>query len=497
MKKILENITVYHVIIFITIFYFFNPTKNSSLDAYAYASYIKYNENLFLPHHLIYNFFLYTLIKPFNLLFNNINILLVSKYINAFFQILNLIVFYRILSKLSIPKREKLLFIIIVGFSFSLWRYGTENETYIIPITFSLLGSFYFLDFLKTSALKYVFYSGLFATIACLFHQIHFFWWLGLLIGTFFYTKKLKQTLVYGISALIVPLTYILVLVFYNNLALTPTNLVHFVFNDFYTGSAKTEFGWNNLFLIAISSVRTFFQVHSNIYFLIKNNILFAIPIVPLLYFGYKLIKVTLNKDLLHYRKLDEDSFVKSHILIFTLHFLFAFYAVGNVEFMVMLPFLIFLSVFIKYSVNKSLLNILALTLFIWNFSYGIYPNSHYKYYNDDVLVDFIIQHPNNKFLVKNDAVLNKFYYKTGIDNYNNILLSSKLTSANDFNKLIIENEIIYTDIINKPSIFNRQTITSKKSLNYDFSKFDKKFIMSYQGLYGASKIYQLKSTSK
>jgi len=215
-KNLIESVTTYQVVAFITLFYVFYPTNNSSLDAYAYTGDIKYAKNLFLPHHLIYNYFLYSLLKPFSLFLNNVNVLLFTKYINAFFQALNLIIFCKILTKLSIPKKEILLYIIIIGFSFSLWRFGTENETYIIPITFSLIGSFYFLNFLKTRYLKYILYSGFFATIACLFHQIHFFWWFGLLIGTTFYTKKLKYILVYSITALIVPLAYILVLIFYS-----------------------------------------------------------------------------------------------------------------------------------------------------------------------------------------------------------------------------------------------------------------------------------------
>ncbi|MCF6181424.1 hypothetical protein [Lutibacter sp.] len=490
-KNLIEFITIYQVMVFITLFYIFYPTNNSSLDAYAYAGDIKYAKNLFLPHHLIYNYFLYSLLKPFNLFFSDINTLLFTKYINAFFQALNLIIFYKILAKLSIPKKETLLYIIIIGFSFSLWRFGTENETYIIPITFSLIGSFYFLNFLKTKYLKYILYSGFFATIACLFHQIHFFWWFGLLIGTIFYSKKLKYILVYSITALIVPLAYSLVLIFYNNQELSLNNLIHFVFFDFYSGSAKTEFGWNNLILIIISSIRTFFQIHANIYFLIRKNFLFVIPILFIFFSVFKVIKLVSRKGLLKRRKLNENPFIKTHLLIFILQFLFAIYAVGNVEFIIMIPFLIFLSLFVKYKINKTVLILLALNLFIWNFSYGIFPNHYYKYYNDAVLVDFIINHPNDKFLVKNDAVLNQFYYKTGMDNYKNILLLNQLKSKGELYKLLSKNNI-YTDIIGKPSIFNRGSITSKNKFNFNFNKFNKKFITSYKGLYGTSKIYQI-----
>jgi len=312
-----------------------------------------------------------------------------------------------------------------------------------------------------------------------------------LLIGTIFYSKKLKYIIVYSVSALIVPLAYVLVLIFYNHQDLNLNNLTHFVFFDFYSGSAKTEFGWNNLILITISSIRTFFQVHANIYFLIKDNFIFVIPILFIFYSVFTVVKVISKKGLLQKRNLSENPFINTHLIILALQFLFAIYAVGNVGFIIMIPFLIFLSLFVKYKINKTVLILLALNLFIWNFSYGIFPNHYYKYYNDTVLVNFIINHPNDKFLVKNDAVLNQFYYKTGIDNYKNIILLNQLKSEKKLYKLLSKNSI-YTDVIDKPKIFNRGSITSKNNLNINFNKFNKRFITSYRGLYGTSKIYQI-----
>ncbi len=255
-------------LIFVLIFlsYILFPTNNSSLDSYAYAGYVKYNHYLFTPHHLFSNAIIYVLLQPFKHFEITIDILAFSKIINSLFQLINLLIFYKILTFLKIKEKSKLLYVLVLAFSFSLWRYGTENETYIIPISLSLLGSFYFLKNIKNSKNSYIILSSLFGALACLFHQIHFFWWSGILFGFYFYRKKIKTVFLYLLPALIVPISYILVLIFYEKQELTFFSLQRFIFHDFYQGSVTTDFGWKGFLLQAINTIRTYFQIHGNIY---------------------------------------------------------------------------------------------------------------------------------------------------------------------------------------------------------------------------------------
>jgi len=489
----MSKLTIYHVMIIIALVYFLFPTNNSSLDSYAYAGYIKYGENLFSPHHLLYNAFLYVLISPIKVFLQDVEILLLAKYINTVFVLINLIIFYKILSKLDIDKNEKLLYVFMVAFSFSLLRFGTENETYIIPIAFSLYASLQFLNFIKTKNYTYIFISGLFASIACLFHQIHFFWWFGLFVGTVLHQRRLKDVMLYSVSALIVPVSYILVLKFYQNQQISFVNLLNFVLHDFYTGSAQSELGWKNFFFILVSSFRTFFQLHPINYLVIKKNILFAIPIFSVLYLAYCIIKSFFKKELIVERRSKDIFFINTHFWILLFQFLFAFYAVGNVEFMVMIPFLLVIGILTRYRINQRVLVLLPVVLFIWNFSYGIYPNNKYDYYNDKVLVNFIIDNPNELFVVKNDKVLNMFYYQTGKDNYKNIYLYNKLKSESSLYRLIDNKGFIFTDVIKKPTIFNRAKIISLDNSQLDFGNYVKEEIFTYKGLYGNSKVYKIK----
>lgn len=486
-------------LIFILIFFLYVlfPTNNSSLDSYAYAGYVKYNYYLFTPHHLFSNAIVYVLLKPF-LIFNfDIDILLFSKIINSIFQIFNLLIFYQILKVLKIKEVTILKSILILAFSFSLWRYGTENETYIIPISFSLLSSFYFIKDLNFKNNRFILYSSLFGVIACLFHQIHFFWWFGLLFGFYLTRKKIRNVCIYLLPTLLVPISYILVLIYYEKKALTIHNLIHFVFNDFYQGSVMTDFGWKGFFFQAINTVRTYFQIHGNIYLLIKSNGLYIIPCILCVFIFIKTIQLSKNK--LFIKKKDLNSNVKLiiniHLLIFLLSYSFAFYNAGNVEFMVMTPFLIILCFILKYRINNNFLKGVAIILLIWNFSYGIFPNFYYSYYNDGELVKYMISNKEKIFVIKNHTTISQYFYKTGIDNPKNIYRIEKL-SDKEFQELLKNNHEIYTDIIDKPEVLNKIKMTSK-NLNINLKNLKVEKVFTYSGFYGKTTVNKISGNQK
>lgn len=480
-------------LVFLLIFfsYIFFPTNNSSLDSYAYAGYVKYNYYLFTPHHLFSNVIIYVLLLPFKYFGINVDTLLFSKIVNSLFQLINLFIFYKILTFLKIKERTKLLHLLILAFSFSLWRYGTENETYIIPISFSLLGSYYFLKNIIKSKTPYIILSSLFGVLACLFHQIHFFWWFGILFGFYFYKRSLKTIYLYLTPALLVPVCYILVMTLYEKQKLTFFNLQHFVFNDFYQGSVMTDFSWKGFFFQVINTVRTYFQIHGNIYLLIKNNWFYVIPLILCLIISYKLFKLfRTNKKLITKKESHLKIFIKIHIFIFIANYLFAFYNAGNIEFMVMLPFLLILYIAIKYDINYKVSQKIILLLFIWNFSYGIFPNYKYNYYNDEELVNYMIENKEKTFIVKNHTTISQYFYKTGIDNPKNIFRLNKI-SKDKLNQIIKANNEIYTDIINKPVIFNKEKMTSN-DWGINFKEYKKEEIFSYNGFYGKTTVIKI-----
>lgn len=488
-KSIIFDRRLVFVLIFLS--YILFPTNNSSLDSYAYAGYVKYNHYLFTPHHLFSNVIIYVLLLPFKYLGINIDILLFSKIVNSIFQLINLLIFYKILTFLKINDKKKLLYILILAFSFSLWRYGTENETYIIPIGFSLLGSYYFLKNINKSKTLYIILSSFFGVLACLFHQIHFFWWLGILFGFFLYKRSFKTIYLYLTPTFLVPLSYILVLVFYEKQELTFFNLQRFVFHDFYQGSVMTDFGWKGFFFQAINTVRTYFQIHGNIYFLIKDNWFYLVPLILCLIIFYKLFKlIRTDKKLITKKENHLKIFITVHIFIFIANYLFAFYNAGNIEFMVMLPFLLILYFAIKYDIKYKIFQLIVISLFIWNFSYGIFPNYKYNYYNDIELVNYMIENKEKTFIVKNHTTISQYFYKTGIDNPKNIFRLNKINKEK-FNQIVNVSRCIYTDIISKPEIFNKEKMTSN-DLEINFKDYKKEEIFSYNGFYGKTTVYKI-----
>lgn len=491
MVVILKHINNYKIellILSIVVLYIIFPTNNSTLDAYGYATSIKYDVDLFESHHLLYNAFQYIISKTLLSMGLNFDVLSMTKVVNSIFQFFNLYISYQIFKLFKTDKSEIILYILIIGFSYSSIRFGTENENYIIPITFSLLASYFYLRFIKTESVRMIFYSGLFASIASLFHQIHFFWWFGIFIGVVLYIKKWRFVFYYIISAIIVPIIYLAVIYFYKNEAININNIFHFVFHDYYTGTAKSEFGINNFIFIIISSVRTFFQVHPVIFSLIKENYFFILPILILPILLFILIKLLFKKRLF-LTTTTTTIFVKSHIIIFIIHFLFSFYAVGNVEFMVMLPFLMFISIFKYYKINKLFLKVFTVSLLIWNFSYGLLANNMFKFYNDNILIDFIISHPNDVFFVSEHTVINKYSYKTGNIDVKYIKRKKTINSIKALKK-INSREYFYTDIINKPQILNRASMLNTNKINFLNNK--KELIKTYKGLYGKSYIYKV-----
>ena len=485
--KHINNYKIELLILSIVVLYIIFPTNNSTLDAYGYATSIKYDVDLFKPHHLLYNAFQYIISKTLLSLGLDFDVLSMTKVVNSIFQFFNLYISYQIFKLFKTDKSEIILYILIIGFSYSSIRFGTENENYIIPITFSLLASYFYLIFIKTKSVRMIFYSGLFVSIASLFHQIHFFWWFGLFIGVVLYIKKWRFVFYYIISAIIVPIIYLAVIYFYKNEVININNILHFVFHDYYTGTAKSEFGINNFIFIIISSVRTFFQVHPIIFSLIKENYFFILPILILPILLFTLIKLLFKKRL--FLTTTTTTFVKSHIIIFIIHFLFSFYAVGNVEFMVMLPFLMFISIFKYYKINKLFLKVFAVSLLIWNFSYGLLANNMFKFYNDNVLIDFIISHPNDVFFVSEHTVINKYSYKTGNIDVKYIKRKETINSIKVLKK-INSKEYFYTDIIKKPQILNRASLLNTNKINFLNNK--KELIKTYKGLYGKSYIYKV-----
>ncbi len=454
------------------------PNHNPTTDAWGYAQNVKYGTELFRPHHLLYNWFLY-LIHSLPLL-ESIDTLLFMQWANGAFSALSLYFLYRILLTLHEDKKKSLVWTLFVGSSFAVLRYGTENETYIIPIFFSIVGSYFYLHYLQKREVhpegKYLFLSGLFASLSCLFHQVHFFWWLALLLGVFLLPeqRKVREFFLFALPAWIVPIVYAFVLSLHLAMELTFSNYLSFVFEYYYSESAEVEMGIFNLILTPISFFRTFLQAHGNIInFFLARPIISSLSIACFIYCMYKAI-FPLK---FHFSLGRKKTFITIHALAFLMHFAFAFFSKGNAEFMVMLPFL--LAICLSYWVTNSEGKVLhlAIALLIWNMTFAILPNHFYNLQNNEKLISVIRSHPDQRFiLLERNKIVAQYKYMYNTDIFDRTFTAGEI-AEND------QEGVFLTDVLSKQQPYSRASIVLNRSLDFEYET--EREVSEIQAFYG------------
>lgn len=201
------------------------------------------------------------------------------------------------------------------------------------------------------------------------------------------------------------------------------------------------------------------------------------------------------RKSIFHKTKnYSNKPFVLIHLGIFILQLLFAFYSVGNAEFMVMLPFPL-LIVLIYYTEIKAIaLWLFVAVLLTWNLMLGILPNYMYNYCGTEYIVSKII-HNNPAFYIVNDKPLieNILYYKYGNDITRNITsepdeyaINRPLAKLSDtINYLLNRGEKIYTNSIDKPKIMNRAALVLSANDDEFFKNYKTVKTDSFDTFYG------------
>ncbi|WP_187261543.1 hypothetical protein [Pontibacter beigongshangensis] len=490
------------LLLFYLVLYLLFPTQNSSLDAYYYGACIRYGNDLFLPHHLLYNATCYLLLLPLKLLAPQLDELTVLKMLNALFAAGSLWVLAKLLQRLQLPAGTQIGWIMLAGSSFGVWRFATENEVYLLPILLSLAGSYGWVKYVQQPKNAYLVWSGLFAALACLYHQLHVFWWLGLLLGLVWQFRSFKVVLLFGLPALLVPLVYVLVLVWYLGQALQVQRLLAFVLHDFYAGSAGTSIGVLNFVLSGVSFVRTFVQVHGLMLYLPGRSWWWLLP--ALVTVGL-LVWAVLRQPLQKRKTASSESLLvgKVHLLILLLHLGFAWFAVGNVEFMVMVPFLLPLLPWLPFS--GLFLQKTGAAFLIWNFWYGIFPAWHFQLSPSSHLVEIVHRHPESLFVL-NEALLvrNAYYYRYGVKDVPRVQKSPSQLAARPAGTEELARTLeerlqaepangVLTDCIRKANVINRASIVSEDRDKAFFRPYHATPVDSFRTIYGTHYLHQLK----
>jgi hypothetical protein len=445
--------------------YLIFPSKVSTTDGFGFAYHIKEGEKLFSSHHLLYNFvgFLFDrMISSFWV----VDTLSLMKVLNSLAAGCSLFLLDRILKEQNIPFRDSVLWVSFVGATWGVMRFATENETYLLPICLSLLGSLWLAKFLSGKKNIYLFWAGLFTALAALFHQIHFFWWLGIALILLIKVRSLKHLILFLLPASIVPISYLLVFVSFQDADFSLGSFVQFVFRDYYSGGAELSINWRNFLLTPISFTRTFVQVHGYIYNLLVINWLYFL-VVGFCFLSFFKAIVTLKEVRLSFKE-SKSIFVLCHISAFTLHFLFAFISHGNAEFMVMLPFL--MAIVLSRGVKNAagFLVYLVIGLLVWNMAFGLIPLSN-KSVNGNMMVAETILTRQMSTHKSSYILFNRAQIGNIIEYYNDTIDRDNLRYIVEFNnneevKSFISGELqagkaVHTDCVDRPFTVSRSSL--------------------------------------
>jgi hypothetical protein len=156
-------------------------------------------------------------------------------------------------------------------------------------------------------------------------------------------------------------------------------SILSFIIYDVDAGLVQVIPNINNLKFTLINGLRTIFQVHGNMLILIQNWIilsLIGIAGMLLVLFGvlHSLRNSTLDLNKVEFAAAIKQRLHNPFFTAFLLQLAFAFYSVGNAEFMVMLPILFLLSFHDKVIPIFTHIHQMALGLWMYNGIFFIVP---------------------------------------------------------------------------------------------------------------------------
>lgn len=430
-------------------------------DGWGYACEI-IKGDMFSPHHLLYKpllFFIYKGLSSFNL---NLNPIQIFSTFNILLGSFTLLIFYKTLNTIKPYTQLNFWLTFLVAFTFGFLRYSSENETYILPLFFSLLGTyFYFKGRLS--------FGILFLTIAVLCHQIHIFWLIAFLVPQ---KNKPYAILPSILSLASIVFIYVIYAKIYN------IKWYSLPFYDIQQGLVDTTPGVMNFVMTPISFIRTFFQLHGSLKDLFTIHPFNFLFILMGLICGFIFL---INLKHIHHINLRLFRWIRTpklnlrnplFIAIF-LQFSFAVYSVGNAEFMVMLSFLLILWQYERIA-NLSLMFIhyIGMSMLIWNFSFYVIPSVLYDFGGmkqklielNKVFQTNTEPTPQNVFVTGDNVII--YNYCEYLSLTHQFTPNFKIISEDEFEKMPKLNRLFaITDKNSNDKTYDRKSLTGKSEL--------------------------------
>jgi hypothetical protein len=180
-------------------------------------------------------------------------------------------------------------------------------------------------------------------------------------------------------------------------------------------------------------------------------------------------------------------------ILAFVFHFVFAFLSDGNVEFMVMLPFLSIALFVSKFKIQaQGLIKYSLIVIFIWNFTFGVLIHYVFNTNNSLTQVKTSIQNPNDILIWTNQPLIqNQVIYQKGF-HYSLNLIKHDTVQSGTLYKELKKGKRVFTDLGIKKSNWNRASMLKKDRENSFLNYFATQKTDSFDNIYGKNYIEEL-----
>ena len=484
------------------------PTRNPTGDAWYYAACSRWGEELLQPHHLLYNGIGWLWLR----MLGATGAAPAGLAAMAQLQLLNalaaggcLLPLAWLLERTGVAVRAIPAWLLVVGSTFCMMRFATENETYIQPLLVALLASAAWTRGLPSSGNRkgWLMMAGLLTVAACLIHQLMVWWALGLLLGLRPWSgrKAAVSTLWFSLPGILVPLAY--------GWAAPggPSGIMSYIMHDYLAGGAKVEWGWRSLMLTAISSIRSVVQVHGNMLALWQRwPLALGLAGTGSLLLGSYALLALLGRQ---FRKSTVSTVVepdetarqvrRTHLLIGGLQLGFAVQASGNAEFMVMLPALAAIGLAGGRLASWPARQVVAmgLALLSWNLAFGLVP-AHYLDYTGSgpVWWQWVLRRPQAWVLLTDPNLLrNQLQYHTGrADAVPRVLGLTEPTAKlkHWLTARLAAGDAVYTDALGSYQPLNRARLTQENPATAMLSGFEATRVDSLPTFFGPRYISRL-----
>jgi hypothetical protein len=334
-----QNIQIPFLLFF---FYLLLPNRNPGNDAWAYATAARWGEELFSPHHLIYNI----PGRIWSLLTGGWRVMEFMQGLNALAAFTSLWVLAQFFPSNKIGLFRMKITQGLAGASFVVFHYATENEAYMIPV-FLMITAY---GFIQKEGFE--FGAGVLLTLAALFHQQHLLSFAAAFVYLVFIAKIPFRRIVY----FTLPMVILLPLAYIGAWYLEPLldNPFQYFFHDFYKGSATWVAGGKHWILAPINLSRIFLYLHGDILPILQQapvqgiiallgGIMFLGGLILWGIRSFKEFRFSSKSPFLPSQEVNgnkDSSWRHLFFLGFTAHLIFALWFGANHEFMVPLAFL-------------------------------------------------------------------------------------------------------------------------------------------------------------